>query len=199
MQLPNFNSLGGYTPANTSNRSARGPLARLAKIANAALFALIALTQMAVSQPSATPTGTIVDKFGDWSLLVDSDAKTVCFVATPAKAADAKAAPRENVFLYVSAWPKEGVKSELSARLGVKPRKGSDVTITVGSASFKMFAKDDRAFVEDPTRELKLIEAMKKGAKAVVQVEPEKGAAATDTFSLIGLGNALQALASKCP
>lgn len=158
----------------------------------------LSLTPVGVA-PASAQTGTVIERHGDWSLLADGPAKTVCFIAATPKEGDAKAPPREGVVLYVSAWPGEGVKTELSAKLGHKTRRGSEVAISVGAASFKMFAKDDKAFVDDPTRELKVVEAMKKGAKATLRSEPEKGAAVTDTFSLAGFGQALQALATQCP
>lgn len=163
------------------------------------LAAAVAVSLMAATTlGAAEPGGTLLEQVGDWSLLADGPARSVCFIAATARP-EAGAAARDGVILYVSAWPKEGIKTEISAKLGLKPKKGGDISITVGAASFKMFARDDRAYIDDATRELKLIEAMKKGAKAVLRVEPEKGAATSDSFSLSGFAQALQALAAQCP
>lgn len=176
------------------------PITRLPRAA-AALTTLAATAWLVPQAPALAagePTGTVLEQFYDWTLLADGPGKAVCFIASTPKP-EAGAAARDGVVLYVSAWPKEGVKTELSAKLGGKPRKGGDISITVGAASFKLFARDDRAFIDDPTRELKLIEAMKKGAKAVLRAEPEKGSPTVDSFSLSGFGKALQALATQCP
>ena len=154
------------------------------------------LASVALSAPVAAQTPVVVEQFGSWSLYADLPAKTVCFIAAPAS----ETTQAQPVLLYVSAWPKDGIKSELSVKTSGKLKKGATASITVGSASFRMFSKDDRAFVDDPTQELKLIEAMKKGAKAVVRSEPElPGGGLTDTFGLTGFAQALQELAKTCP
>jgi Invasion associated locus B (IalB) protein len=79
----------------------------------------------------------------------------------------------------------------------VKPDK--EMTVTIGSDTFKLFGKGDRGFVNDPTEELKLIESMKKGSSAVVRGVSVKGTGTTDTYSLSGLAQALDKMAAACP
>lgn len=150
----------------------------------------------AASAQGANTLGT----FGNWSLNATPDANgKTCFAATQPTQKEPAAANRAPVVLYVSAWPKEGVKSEISIKLGYKIKSGSDVVVTVGTATFKLFGKDDRAFIADPTQELKLIEEMKKGSKLVVQATSERGTATTDTYTLAGMTQALKSLAQSCP
>lgn len=141
-----------------------------------------------------------IGRRGAWIIHQTPDASTkICFAATPPVAKEPAGANRSKLLLYVSAWPKEGVKAEVSVKLGYPIKTGSDVTVTVGSDAFTLFPKDDRAYVSDATEELKLIEAMKKGSKLVVQATSERGTATTDTYSLAGLSQALQAIAASCP
>ena len=93
----------------------------------------------------------------------------------------------------------DGVKAEISVKLGYPIKTGSDITVMVGNDTFTLFPKEERAYVADATEELKLIEAMKKGSKLTVQATSERGTATTDTYSLAGLSQALQALAAACP
>jgi invasion protein IalB len=148
--------------------------------------------------PAIAQTAIETGRFGDWSFNVAEGDHKLCFAATQPKEKEPAAANRAKVLLYISAWPKEGVKSEVSVKLGYPIKPGSDVTITIGNDAFKLFAKDERAFVADPTEELKLIEAMKKGSKLLVQASSERGTATSDTYSLSGLSQALQALATSC-
>ena len=106
---------------------------------------------------------------------------------------------RAPALFYITAWPKEGVKSEVSVKLGYPIQAKGAVTVAVGKDAFKLFAKEERAFVADATEEMKLIEAMKKNATLTVQATSERGTATTDTYSLSGLGQALQAMATSCP
>ncbi len=138
--------------------------------------------------------------YGNWSLNATPDAANkTCFAATSPTQKEPAGANRAPVVLYISAWPKEGVKSEISLKLGYKIKGGSDVVVTIGTATYTLFGKDDRAFVADPTQELKLLEEMKKGSKLQVQATSERGTATTDTYSLAGLSQALKALAQSCP
>ena len=140
-----------------------------------------------------------VGRRGAWIIHQTPDAASqVCFAATSPVAKEPATANRSRMLLYVSAWPKEGVKAEVSVKLGYPIKTGSDITITVGDDAFTLFPKDDRAFVSDATEELKLLEAMKKGSKLIVQATSERGTATTDTYSLAGLTQALQALAASC-
>jgi len=164
-----------------------------------ALTALLVTSALA-AWPCFAQTASVVSKFGEWSLLISgADAQKLCFAATKPTESEPKGANRAPVYFYISAWPKDGVKSEVSIKLGYPIKKGSDVTLTIGDANFTLFGKDDRAFVSDPTNELKLVEAMKKGSKMTVQGTSERGTATIDTYSLSGISQALQALATGCP
>jgi invasion protein IalB len=147
-------------------------------------------------EPGSMKTGTA----GDWILhQAAGDGPKICFAATQPRTKEPAGANRAKVVLYVSAWPKEGVKSEFSVKLGYRIKPDAPVSVTVGDNEFKLFAEEDRAYVADATEELKLIEAMKKASKLVVQATSSRGTQTTDTYSLTGLGQALQAVASACP
>ena len=137
--------------------------------------------------------------FTDWSLYTDGKSPHLfCFLTSEPKASEPADTAREAPRIYISAWPKDGVKSEFSIRLGFPPKKNTEVSAAVANASFKMFASDERAYVQDATQELKLIDAMRKGSKLAVTATTATGANVTDTYSLAGLGQALQELQSTC-
>jgi invasion protein IalB len=162
----------------------------------AILIAAFAVAPDATAQGTALETG----KFGDW--IVHQNAGSgpkICFAASLPKLKEPAGANRAKIVLYVSAWPKEGVKTEFSVKLGYTIKAGSPVAVSVGTDAFELFSKDDRAYVADPTEELKMIEAMKSGQTVVVKATSAKGTATTDTYSLKGLDKALQAVATACP
>lgn len=172
----------------------RASIARMSQ-AVAVGIALMATTGVAMAQGA-----NALGNFGNWSLNATADAANkTCFAATSPTQKEPAGANRAPVVLYVSAWPKEGVKSEISVKLGYRIKGGSEVVLTIGSTTYKLFGKDDRAFIADATQELKLLEEMKKGSKLVVQATSERGTATTDTYSLSGLNQALKALAQNCP
>jgi invasion protein IalB len=154
---------------------------------------------VAATVPAFAQATRAVNKFGDWTLYDHQDgAARICFLAaaprTSAPKDDTRAAPQ----FFISGWPKDGVKGEISVKLGYAAKRGSPVTATVGRDAFRMFANGDRAFVQDATAELKLIEAFKKGATVIVQATSEAGVTTTDSYSLQGLTQGLQTLAAGC-
>lgn len=155
---------------------------------------------LACPGPVAAQGANKLGAFGNWTVnATPEEAGKTCFAATQPTQKEPAGANRAPVVLYISAWPKDGVKSEISVKLGYKIKGGSDVTVVIGATTYSLFAKDDRAFVADATQELKLLDEMKKGAKLVVQATSERGTATTDTYSLAGLTQAMKSLAEACP
>jgi len=148
---------------------------------------------------STAQAAKLVDKAGDWSMFThDAADKKICFIASQPSSSTPKDAKRDQPFFYISAWPKDGVKAEVSVLLGYPVKKGSDVTVTVSSNTFKLFAQGDKAFVADPTEELKLIDAMKRGSTMDVSATAEAGFETTDKFSLSGVTASIKNLDTKC-
>jgi hypothetical protein len=150
------------------------------------------------SAPLGAEPMTRVDTYGDWTLLTDSETPHLfCFVTSQPKSSAPNNAQREAPRAYISAWPKDGIRSEVSFRMGFKIKKSAQGTASVGAGGFKLFGSNDRAFVSDSTQELKLLEAMRKGSSMTVAVASDHGTV-TDTYSLSGVGVALQKLQETC-
>lgn len=150
----------------------------------------------ATTEPGSLKTG----EAGSW--LIHQNAAggpKICFAATQPKTKEPAGANRAKVVMYVSAWPKDGVKSEFSVKLGYRIKPDSPVSVTVDADEFELFADEDRAFVADAAAEQKLIDAMKKGSKLVVKATSSRGTQTTDTYSLTGLSQAMDAIATACP
>jgi hypothetical protein len=141
----------------------------------------------------------VLGRHGDWRALKNGENKDLlCFAITEPKEMEPKGANRDQPYLYVSAWPAAGVKGEVSVKMGYPVKKGSAATANVDGESFAMFSDADRLFVSDPTQELKLIEALRKGATLTLKAVSERGTTTTDTYSLSGASQALQTLAEAC-
>jgi Invasion associated locus B (IalB) protein len=161
----------------------------------AAVAACIAVSPLA----HAAETVTAIETFSEWSLYADSKTPhQFCFVASQPKSSEPNGATRDAPRLYISAWPKEGVKAEVSFRMGFPVKSASEPVVNVGDTQFKLFATDDRIYIKDATQELKLVEAMKKGAELKANALSERGTEIVDTYSLSGLGQALAKLQSQC-
>jgi hypothetical protein len=160
--------------------------------------ALVAIA-VAAFTPAFAQTPSVVDKATDWTTYAHgASSGKVCFAVSQPKEQEPKGARRDPAFIYVTAWPGTGVKGEVSIRVGYPLKKGSEPTITVGAEAFKLFAAEDRAFVDDPTLEQKLLDSMRKANTLVVKAQSARGVQTTDTYSLAGLTRALQVLDKSC-
>ena len=159
------------------------------------LIAIMAASAVAVAAEAQTRA---LKKFGDWRVLAHDDAAdSICFaIAAPKSSEPASATP--GAFFYVSAWPKDGVRAEISVKTSVPLKAGAPASIAIDKNFYKLFSKGDRAFVVDATDELKLLDAMKKGSSIMVIAQSEKGIVSRDTYSLAGITQALQAVSSGC-
>lgn len=141
----------------------------------------------------------VMNEFGAWSLHQSRDAgHNICYVVSKPKSKKPSNANRAAIVFYISAWPKDGVRNQVSVKLGYPINKDKTITAQVGTDVFKMAARGERAYIYDATQELKLLEAMKKGATMVLKATSQRGTRTTDTYSLSGISAALKALASNC-
>lgn len=160
-----------------------------------AAVALAVLAPFAANAQATTVEGT----YGSWSLYSnDTTGTKLCFVAATPSEKKPASANRGPALLYVSAWPKDGIRSEVSVKLGYPIKPDSTVTVAIGTDTFQLFPKDERAFVADTTQELKLVEALKKGSKADITATSARGTETTDTYTLSGLTQALIELGKQC-
>ena len=161
------------------------------------VFRLIAALCISGAAPVAKAEG---GKFGDWSLQTSGkgDAKS-CYIASEVKEPGDGPGVRSVSAIYISAWPKDGIKSEVSIKLGYAAKPDGGAKASVGKETFSLFIKDEHAFVADPTMELKLVEAMKKGSKLVIEATAGDGAPVKDGYSLLGISQAMAAQAQACP
>jgi hypothetical protein len=164
------------------------------------IIALAIASGLSLATAVNAQTVSLVDHQGTWSLYADTASpKQVCFVAAQPQAVEPIGANRGPIYFYISAWPKDGIKLEPSVKAGYPVKPDKEMTVTVGTDTFKLFGKGDRGFVLDPTEELKMIESMKKGSNAVVKGISIKGTGTTDTYALSGLAQTLDKMATTCP
>jgi invasion protein IalB len=153
--------------------------------------------------PKAEPTeqAVLLGQFGDWGAYAATPGgKKVCFaLAKPASAATEPAGrKRDPSYAFVSTRPAEKVRNEVSMIVGYPQKPGVDATATIGSASYMMYIENDGAWVKNAAEEAQMVEAMRKGADLVVKSVSSHGTKTTDTYSLKGLGPALDKVAEEC-
>jgi len=154
----------------------------------------------ATAAPAAPLKARLLEKIGEWSVFIFEDiGGRVCFAAAAPTDMQPKTAKRTPVVFYVTAWQKDGVRNEVSVKLGYSLKAKSAATVSAGGQNFSLPADDDKAYAKDTGEEQKLLAAMNGGGTMVVKATSAKGTATTDQYSLEGAAGAVRKLREACP
>ena len=148
---------------------------------------------------SAEPS--LIGQFGTWGAYTATpNGKKVCFAL--AKPSSSKTnppnRPRDASYAFISTRPGEKVSNEVSIMIGYAVKPGSEGSVEVGGSRFAMYSQGDGLWIKNAAEEDRLVDALRKGADAVVKGTSAKGTETTDTFPLKGLAQALDKLAQEC-
>lgn len=139
------------------------------------------------------------ETYKDWAVYVHEDkSQRNCFAISKPLEMEPKTANRGTVFVYVSSWPADKVKNEVSVKIGYPMANDAAPAVIVGSDQFNLFADGDKAFVADETMESSLIDAMRKGSSLIVKGRSARGTETIDKYSLNGIKAALDRVSQEC-
>ncbi len=166
----------------------------------AGTMALPTATSTAFAQEGSTNR---VSTETDWSVFVEDDPTQCWIVSAPVEIRNVRngqevEARRGEIRLFVSYWPGDGKRGEVSTTGGYPYADGSAVTIEIGSDSFELFTEGELAWAASPAEDGEIIAAMKRGAQAVVTGQSSRGTRTEDTFSLLGFTAAVEDAESRC-
>ncbi len=147
------------------------------------------------ASPSYGQKAKLIKQFSGWTAYShDSATNKVCFVVAKPTRSTPKRVRRGPILFYVSHWPGDTVRNEISVKIGYPFKPGVAADLTVGKEKFKLFTKGEGAFVKEAVVEQQIVEAMKKGSLMVVQGRSKRGTLTTDRYSLKGITAALNAI-----
>jgi len=163
----------------------------------------------AAPKPAAAPANptaqaTLLGQFGDWGAYTATPGgRKVCFaLSKPTSSVDNPPNRRTSgnvVYMFISSRPADKVKDEVSMLVtGYALKPNADASLAVGSTAFAMYTQNDGAWVKNAADETKLVDAMRKGSDLVIKATTSRGTQTTDTFSLKGVGQALDRVAQEC-
>ena len=148
-----------------------------------------------------------VAEYGDWRMFVSGSGQSKnCYIAGEPKRSTPKAARRGDIFLIVAHRPGQGVRNEVSVRIGYPFSATSEPFARVGSDEYGFFTgvkvengADEWAWLETLDDQNRLVSAMKRGNELVFKGTSARGTLTTDSYSLKGVTAAMKALDAACP
>ena len=143
---------------------------------------------------------SLIGQFGTWGAYTATpNGKKVCFaLAKPSSSKMSRPGTRDPSYAFISTRPGEKVSNEVSIMIGYPVKPGSEGSVEVGGSRFAMYSQGDGLWIKNAAEEDRLVDALRKGADAVVKGTSAKGTETTDTFPLKGLAQALDKLAQEC-
>ncbi|WP_431324841.1 invasion associated locus B family protein [Rhizobium sp. YTU87027] len=157
------------------------------------LAVLIVATLEQVGAVMAAPK--MVQQTGDWGVYsYDRNGRTTCYaLSIPKDVKPADVDHGQNYFLIAPA-EKDG-RDEPEAIMGYDLKAGSMVQVSVGDQTFRMFTKENTAWVDDTAREPELIKAFRAGSRMTLEAMSARGTHTTYVYSLDGVTAALDRVA----
>jgi len=140
----------------------------------------------------------VLGEFQAWdAATTEVNGKTVCFMTAAPEKEEGDYDRRGDVAMFVTHWPQQGKRDEVSIKAGYTYKDGSWVTLTIGGASWQLWTDGERAWAYDEDQAA-MIRTMKAGLTMVVEGTSSRGTLTTDTYSLKGFTNAYNAISEAC-
>jgi invasion protein IalB len=160
----------------------------------------VAAASAALAQEASTNQ---VNAERDWSVFVETDPTQCWVVSTPRETVNTRDGQvvevrRGEILMFVSFWPNESRRGEVSFTGGYPFASNSTVTMRIGSEQFDLFTEGEMAWAADSDADQDIIAAMRRGAEAVLVARSSRGTRTEDTFSLLGFTAALEDAQSRC-
>ena len=159
----------------------------------------------APSRPSAKPEASapakpvLVGTYGDWGAYLASGKSKICYALAQPKDRAPASLKKAQAYIFISNRPAEGVRNEVSVIMGVPLKEGAaQAKAEVGATSFDLVSKGQNAWMKNAADETRFLDAMKRGGRLTVKGALVKGGSATDSYSLSGLGQALERVVKDC-
>jgi hypothetical protein len=149
--------------------------------------------------PALAQSVKSIGSFHDWSAYSAASGNgQICFAV--AKPAEVSPSPDgyTQAYLYLTHRPSQQISNEFNLVAGFSFAPDQPATLSVAGQNYKLFTRDDAAWLDDPTQNDNLAGAMRAGTTAVIDATSDKGIKIKETFSLAGATAASKAINGNC-
>ncbi|MCW9033778.1 MAG: invasion associated locus B family protein [Rhodospirillales bacterium] len=148
---------------------------------------------------TAALANDFIETHGDWSVFANKPNKaTSCHMGSEPTKETGKYKKRGDAYVLVAHDRQEKTYNVVSFAQGYGLKKDSDVVVTIGKKSFKLFVDGETAWARDSATDKALVVAMRGGAEMIVSGISGRGTKTTDTYSLKGITAAHKAINKIC-
>jgi len=159
---------------------------------------LCGMILLAFSADAAAPQ--LIGEYDDWSAYVYKEGKSnVCYMASTPQKSEGKYTKRGDVYLVITHRPADKSFDVVNFVAGYAYKNDAKVVVKIGKETISdFFVEGDKAWTMNAGVDKKLVEAMKKGERLIIDGTSTKGTATKDVYSLKGFSSAYRAISAKC-
>lgn len=178
----------------------RGSVVVVKQLFGVALLALCAAGPVWAQDEEAAETPAADS---DWIVYVEEAPLQCWVVSTPVERVNmrdgevAEGVRRDESLFYVSFWPEQNRRGEVSMTLGYGLVAGA-TQIEIGEASFETFSEGETAWALSVAEDSQIVEAMIAGTEMVVSSTSARGTLTRDTYTLVGFSAAIADARLRC-
>ncbi|MBR6408625.1 MAG: hypothetical protein IKS23_00075 [Alphaproteobacteria bacterium] len=142
----------------------------------------------------------LIGDYNDWSAYTFKEGNnTVCYIASTPKKDEGKYTKRGDIYAVVTHRPADKSFDVVNFVAGYSFRDGAKFTVKIGHEVFSnFFTEDDKAWTLSDADDAKLVKAMFRGERMLVEGVSSRGTQTKDTYSLKGFARAYKAINAKC-
>ncbi|MBR2137043.1 MAG: hypothetical protein IJ852_03675 [Alphaproteobacteria bacterium] len=161
---------------------------------------ILFVTGLLISFSASAATPQVIGEYGDWTAWSYAEGSNmVCYMSSTPKKDEGKYTKRGDIYVLVTHRPAEKSFDEVSFVAGYTFKSNAPLVIKIANQTFKnTFTEGDKAWMINAADDQKLVLAMKRGDRMIVDGVSSRGTATKDTYSLKGFSTAYQAISAKC-
>lgn len=163
------------------------------------LFVLFALFSTDLAQASSPK---VLGEYGDWiAYYYRESSGPVCYMASTPKKDEGKYSSRGEIYVVVTHRPNEKSFDVVTVNAGYTYKPSAPVEIKIGAKTFgedELFTNGNKAWAVNSETDKKIVDAMKRGSRMIINGTSSKGTFTKDTYSLDGFSSAYKAITNKC-
>lgn len=148
--------------------------------------------------PAFAQNAKLLKNFNHWSAYQSSASPKTCFVVSQPLSSSPDEVRRGPIYFYVSRYPADRIKNEVSIKMGYPFGPGAKVTVNIDGKTYTFYTKDEGAYVETRAGEDEVVKAMKAGNSMTVTGTSARGTKTSDKYSLSGVTAAIGEIEQAC-
>lgn len=144
----------------------------------------------------------VLGEYSDWTAYYYRDSSgPVCYMASSPKKDEGKYTSRGDIYVVVTHRPNEKSYDVVTVNAGYTYKPSAPVKIKIGASTFgedDLFTNGGKAWAVTNDVDKKIVNAMKRGSRMIIDGTSSKGTLTKDTYSLDGFSSAYKAISNKC-